>query len=167
MPDLLSHAFIAYTLCIFLGIRFPWITPQYVTVGMAGAFIPDVSKADFILGNELIGNALGLPFDWFGVHTLGGATVAALVGVTLTANEHRRRAAALLAVGASSHLLADALLFKTSGHSYPVLWPLTAYYPPTPGLYLSTDVWPSVVTGGVALGTWLLVRRFRGDQEID
>jgi hypothetical protein len=167
MPDLLSHAFIAYTLCTLLAVRYPWITPQYVTVGMAGAFVPDMAKVDLVLGNTIVGNAFGLPFDWFGLHTLGGATVAVLVGVTLVANEHRRGVAALLAVGAGSHLVTDALLLKASGHSYPLLWPLTAYRPPTPGLYLSTDVWPSIVTGGIALGAWLLVRHSGVDSPTD
>jgi hypothetical protein len=46
-----------------------------------------------------------------------------------------------------------------NGDSYPVLWPLTVYHPPTPGLYLSTDVWPAFATGTAALAAWLLVRR--------
>jgi len=167
MPDLLSHALIAYTLCTLLALRYPWVTPQYVTVGMAGAFVPDMAKVDLVLGNTTVGNAFGLPFDWFGLHTLGGSTVAVLVGVTLVASEDRRRVAGLLAVGAASHLIADVLLLKASGHSYPLLWPLTSYQPPTPGLYLSTDVWPSVVTGVMAFGTWLLVRRPEADPTTD
>lgn len=65
---------------------------------------------------------------------------------------------ALLSLGAGSHLLADALLVKAAGVSYPLFWPLTLYRPPTPGLYLSTDVWPSLLTGGIALATWYVVR---------
>jgi amino acid transporter len=87
------------------------------------------------------------------------ALVAVLVGVVAVASGERKRVAGLLALGAASHLLADALLLKASGRSYPLLYPLTQYYPPTPGLYLSTDPWPSVVTGVVALAAWLLVRR--------
>lgn len=158
MPDLLSHAFIAYALCTLLALRYRWLTPPYVTVGMAGAFVPDIAKVDLVVDHALVGNLLGVPFDWLGVHTLGGAAVAVLVGVTLAASEYRRRVAALLALGAGSHLAADALLLKASGRSYPVLWPLTGYHPPTPGLYLSTDLWPSVATGALALVAWLLVR---------
>jgi hypothetical protein len=167
MPDLLSHAFIAYTLCTLLSIRYPWITPQYVTVGMAGAFVPDMSKSYLALDSTTIGSTVGMPFDWFALHTLGGSAVAVLVGITLTPSEHRRRVGALLGVGAASHLVADALLLKASGHSYPLLWPLTRYHPPTPGLYLSADMWPSVVTGGIALGAWLLVRRPESDSTSD
>lgn len=159
MPDLLSHAFVAYTLCTLLAVRYRWLTPRYVTVGMAGAFVPDIAKIDLAVGGAVVGNALGVPFSWFGIHTLGGAAVAALVGVVLAASGERRRVAALLALGAASHLAADALLLKASGHSYPVLWPLTVYHPPTPGLYHSTDLWPSVATGAAALAAWLVVRR--------
>lgn len=167
MPDLLTHAFIAYTACTLLATRYAWLTPPYVTVGMAGAFIPDLAKADLVVDNASVGTLLGVPFDWGGLHTLGGATVAVLVGVTLVTNEVRRRVAALLALGAASHLLADALLLKASGRSYPLLWPLTAYHPPTPGLYRSSDIWPSVVTGGLALVTWLVVRRRNHDATTD
>jgi membrane-bound metal-dependent hydrolase YbcI (DUF457 family) len=159
MPDLLSHAFIAYTLCTLLALRNEWLSPQYVTIGMAGAFIPDMAKLDLVIDNVIVGNALGIPFNWFAMHTLGGAAIAVLIGVTLADAGERTRVGSLLALGAASHLLADALLIKASGRSYLVFWPITEYVPRTPGLYLSTDVWPSVVTGLLAFGTWILVRR--------
>jgi hypothetical protein len=65
----------------------------------------------------------------------------------------------LLALGAATHLAADALLVKPTGHSYPVLWPLTRYHPPTPGLYLSTDPWPTIAAGLVAVAAWAVARR--------
>ncbi len=37
MPDLLAHAFIAYSLCRVLSWRFDWLTTPYVTLGMVGA----------------------------------------------------------------------------------------------------------------------------------
>lgn len=159
MPDLLTHALVAYTVCTLLAVRYRWLTPQYVTVGMAGAFVPDIAKADLLVEGAVVGNAIGLPFDWFGIHTLGGSLVAVLVGVVLAAAEERVRVGALLSLGAGSHLLADALLRNASGRSYAVLWPLTPYHPPTPGIYHSTDLWPSVLIGGVALATWWFVRR--------
>jgi hypothetical protein len=159
MPDLLSHAFIAYTLCTLLALRYEWLSPQYVTVGMAGAFIPDMAKLDLVIDNVIVGNTLGIPFNWFAIHTLGGATIAVLVGVTFADATERTRVGGLLALGAASHLLADALLLKASARSYLVFWPVSKYVPPTPGLYLSTDLWPSIVTGLLALGTWILVRR--------
>jgi hypothetical protein len=168
MPDLLTHALLAYTICTLLSVRYRWLTPQYVTVGMAGAFVPDIAKAHLLLDSAVVGNAFGTPFDWFGVHTLGGSAAAVLVGVILVVADERRRVAVLLALGAGSHLAADAMLRTASGRSYAVLWPLTTYRPPTPGLYHSADVWPSLLMGVVALGAWWLVRRsgvVRGREE--
>ena len=158
MPDLLSHTFIAYTICTFLALHYEWLTPQYVTIGMAGAFIPDLAKITLVLENATIENLLGVPFDWFGLHTLGGVVVSVCIGVALATAAERKRVGALLALGAASHLTADALLLKASGRSYPIFWPLTEYVPPTPGLYLSTDLWPSLVTGALAVTAWYVVR---------
>lgn len=159
MPDLLSHAFIAYTLCTLLAFHYDWLTPQYVTIGMAGAFIPDLAKIDLVVGSSTVAAAIDAPFDWFALHTVGGVLVAVLVGVLLAAQDERRRVFALLALGAGSHLVADALLLKASGLSSPLLWPVTNTPIPTPGLYRSTDLWPSIVTGLIALATWYAVRK--------
>ncbi len=126
---------------------------------MAGAFIPDMAKIDLLIDGNTIAAALGVPFSWFGIHTLGGSLIAVLIGVVAVATSERRRVAALLSLGAGTHLLADAMLVKASGQSYALFWPLTQYHPPTPGLYLSTDLWPSLVTAGLAMGAWLAVRR--------
>lgn len=152
MPDLLAHALVAYTLATVLSWRYEWLSPAYVTVAMAGAFVPDLTKVNLVLASGLVETVLHVPFDWSGLHTLGGSLVSLTVGVVLVARRERRRVAALLALGAASHLLADALLRNPSGHSYPLFWPLSYVHPPTPGLYLSTDPAPMVVaalTAGV------------------
>jgi len=159
MPDLLSHALVAFVLGTLLSWRLGWLDPRYVTLVMAGAFVPDLAKIALALPAERVAATLDVPFDWFGLHTAGGAALAILVGVVLVPHRQRRRVATLLSIGAASHLLADALLLKASGHSYPLLWPLTDVAPPTPGLYLSTDLWPSVVLGGIALVIWVVDRR--------
>lgn len=159
MPDLLAHALIAYTLATLLALRYDWLSPTYVTVAMAGAFVPDLAKAHLLVPGTTVGSLLGLPFDWFALHTAGGAVLSVLVGVTVVAQDERRRVAALLALGAASHLVADALLLKASGRSYAVLWPLTQYHPPTPGLYLSTEPGPAVAAAAAALLSWYVVRR--------
>lgn len=158
MPDLLTHALVAFTICTLLRLRYGWLDAQYVTVGMAGAFVPDVAKIALLVDGSLVAVLIGRPFSWFGIHTLGGALLLLLVGVVLARRDERRPVGALLAVGAASHLLADALLFKLSGHSFPILWPITPYQPPTPGLYHSTDLWPSILLAGVAVCTWIGVR---------
>jgi len=158
MPDLLSHAFIAFTICTLLSLRYNWLTGEYVTVGMAGAFIPDMAKIKLLVDAAAVEAALGIPFNWLGVHTLGGAFVAVLVGTVVVNRADRRRVFMLLSLGAASHLFADSLLLKASGRSYEVLWPLTQYHPPTPGLYLSTDIWLTGVTGFAAVATYLFVQ---------
>jgi len=158
MPDLLTHTLLAYTLGMVFSWRYDWLTPQYVTVAMAGAFIPDLAKIGLVIPRNQIAALLGVPFNWFGIHTLGGVLLAALIGVVFVTPTSRRRVFALLSLGAGSHLLIDAFLVKVSGHSYPLLWPLTTYAPPTPGLYLSTDVLPAVVMGLIAGGVWFVDR---------
>lgn len=164
MPDLLAHAFIAYTIGRQLSWRYEWLSPTYVTVVMAGAFIPDLTKVDLLLPSGTVEHLLGLPFDWFALHTAGSALVAVLIGTVVVAPRERRRALALLSVGSASHLVADGLLLNPSGRSYAMFWPLTRYHPPTPGLYLSTQPEPTVVTGLVAFAVWLLTR-YRTRQE--
>jgi hypothetical protein len=150
MPDLLAHALIAYSAATVLSWRLAWLSPAYVTVAMTGAFIPDLMKIRLVLDEQIVAALLGVPFDWFALHTLGGAVVSLLVGVVLVAADERRRVAGLLGLGAGSHLLADALLLSPSGRSYPIVWPLSRINPPTPGLYLSTDPEPMVVAAAVA-----------------
>ncbi|EMA08278.1 metal-dependent hydrolase [Haloferax denitrificans] len=159
MPDLLSHALIAYSLATIASWRYDWITRPYVTAAMASAFIPDMAKAALVIPSARVAQLIGMPFDWFGLHTLGAVVCSVLIGVVLISQHERRRVGLLLSLGASSHLLADALLRKPTGLSYPLLWPLSRVYPPTPGLYLSTDIWPAVVLSIVAAVVWSVDKR--------
>ncbi len=161
MPDLLAHALIAYSLATLLSWRYEWLSPAYVTVAMAGAFVPDLAKATLLVSTSTMQSLLGVPFNWFALHTIGGSLVSIAIGVVLVRRAERTRVAALLCAGAVSHLLADALLLNPSGRSYPLLWPLTYYHPPTPGLYLSTDPEPMLVAAVVA-GVVFGVTRLRG-----
>jgi hypothetical protein len=160
MPDLLAHALLAYTLATLLSWRLDWLSPGYVTVAMAGAFVPDLVKIKLVVHGEVVATLLGLPFDWSPLHTLGGSAVSVAIGVALVADRERRRVAALLGLGAASHLLADALLRSPSGRSYPLAWPLSRLEPPTPGLYLSTDPAPTVVAALVAGVVSVAARRW-------
>jgi hypothetical protein len=155
MPDLLAHAFIAYTIATLLSWHYDWLTPAYKTILMAGAFIPDLTKIKLLISSGTVEQLLGIPFNWFALHTAGGALLSILIGVIVVAPGERRRTFALLSIGAASHLLADGLLLSPSGRSYAILWPLTRYHPPTPGLYLSTQPEPTLVAGFVAITTWV------------
>lgn len=161
MPDLLTHVLVAYALATALSWRYGWLSPAFVTAAMAGAMVPDLTKAAIVAHSFDVAAALGASFDWFALHTLGGTAVSVLVGVVVVRGRFRRRAALALALGAATHLALDALLVKVTGHSYAVFWPLTAWHPPTPGLLLSTDRWPTVVAVGVALAVYLVDRRAR------
>lgn len=158
MPDLLAHAFIAYTIGKLLSWRYDWFSPAYVTVVMAGAFIPDLTKIRLLIDSSTVEHLLGIPFSWDALHTLGGATIAILIGTLPVAPYIRARTSALLTVGAVSHLLADGLLLNPSGRSYAMLWPLTRYHPPTPGWYLSTQPEPTIVASLVAVLVWSVTR---------
>lgn len=156
MPDLLAHALIAYTLAVLLSWRYDWLTGPYVTVAMAGAFIPDMAKIRLILPSRM--KFFGVWIDWGGLHTGGAALLSVLIGVTLVAPRHRKRVFALLSLGAASHLVADALLSTVSGRSYAIFYPLTPYRPPTPGLYMSTQPEPTILAAVAALLVWLVTR---------
>lgn len=158
MPDLLAHVLLGYAVATLLSWRYDWLSPAYVTVAMAGAMIPDLAKADLLVPGGLVERALGVPFDWFALHTVGGVAVSVLVGAAVVRSDLRRRVAALLALGAATHLLADGLLVNPSGRSYAMLWPLTRWHPPTPGLYLSTQVEPTLAAGAGAAAVWLATR---------
>lgn len=165
MPDLLAHALIGYALGLLLSWRYDRPSPAHVTVVMAGAFVPDLSKARLFVPNRTVEAALGVPFDWFALHTAGGVLAAIAVGTAVVARAERVRVAALLSVGAGSHLLADGLLRKPSGHSYSMFWPVSQYHPPTPGLYLSTQPDPTVAAAAFAGVVWLATRYRRRESE--
>lgn len=154
MPDLLAHALIAYGICRLLAWRYDWIGPAYVTAGMAGAFVPDLVKIYLVVPSARMEALLGVPFEWQALGTGGAAVLFVLIGATVVVPQVRRRTTALIAVGAASHLVTDALLLNPTGRSYAVFWPLTRYHPPTPGLYLSTQVWPTLAAGAFALAVW-------------
>ena len=154
MADLLTHVLVAYILAVLFSFRYDWITPSMVTVAMLGAVVPDLAKIGLVVPNARVKSLLGLPFDWWALHMLGGTLVAITIGALLTGPAYRRRVFLLLALGAVSHHVLDALLINPSGYSYALLWPLTTYHPPTPNLYLSSDRWPALASAIVAIVVW-------------
>lgn len=163
MPDLLAHTFLAYSLATVASWRYEWLTRPYVTAAMAGAFIPDMAKVVLVIPSARVEHLIGVPFDWLGLHTAGAAICSVLIGVLLVRQDVRFRVGMALALGASSHLVADAFLRKPTGVSYPLLWPFSRVHPPTPGLYLSTDMWPAIALGGLAVVVYLVNQRIGDD----
>ncbi|MFA1610803.1 metal-dependent hydrolase [Halobellus rubicundus] len=165
MPDLLAHTFIAYSVCRVLSWRFEWISSPYLTLGMVGAFIPDLVKVRLLLPGRTVEQLLGIPFAWGSLHTGGGLVVSILIGVVLLSASERRKGGVMLTVGAVSHSVADMMLLTPMGRSnQQLLWPLLQYKIPSPGLYLSTQPEPTLVTGVVAGIVWLIHRSQMGDR---
>lgn len=158
MPDLLANVFIAYSICRVASWRWEWLTTPYVTLGMVGAFIPDLVKIKLLFPSETVERVLGIPFDWGSLATGGGTLLSLCIGLVLLASTERRRGGILLSVGAGSHLLADSLLLTPTGHSVQLFWPVLQYKVPSPGLYLSTQPEPMLVTGGIAGVVWVIHR---------
>lgn len=167
MPDLLAHAFLAYAVCRVLSWRWEWLTTAYVTVGMVGALIPDLTKVSLVVPNHAMEALVGVPFSWYSLGSGGGVVVSVLVGVVLAASEVRRPVGIALGLGAGSHLLADSLLLTPTGYSTQLLWPLAQVRTPTPGLYLSTQPEPTVVTGAIAAVIWVFHGRYVGPARTD
>lgn len=158
MPDLLAHVFIAYSICRVASWRIEWLTTPYVTLGMVGAFIPDIVKINLVFPSARIEEMLGVPFDWGSLATGGGTLLSVCIGVVLLSSNERRQGGLLLGIGAVSHLLADSLLLTPTGRSVQLFWPLSQYRVPSPGLYLSTQPEPMFVTGAIALLVWAIHR---------
>lgn len=156
MADLLTHVLVAYVLATLASIRYEWISPAHVTAAMAGAMIPDLNRLELVVPPELVESAVGIPISWTAFHTLGGSLLVVAIGVLCVPREYRRGVAAMALLGMASHHALDLLVTNPTGHTYPVLWPLSAYHPPTPGLYLSSDRWPAAVAGVAAAAAWYL-----------
>jgi membrane-bound metal-dependent hydrolase YbcI (DUF457 family) len=157
MPDLLTHALVAYVLAAAAA-RSDRLHDRYVPVVMVGGVAPDAMKLSVVLGFD-VGVLFGLPYSTWGIHTLGGVVVLAGLGALTIRASDRRVAALALAVGGASHLLLDAFVIRVDGLAPPYLFPLTGWLPPAGNLYASTDVWPAVVALAVAVPVWLLRRR--------
>lgn len=162
MAEMLTHVLAAYACATALSWRYEWVTPQYVTVAMAGAMIPDFNRIDLFVPAAALWGLLGVPFNWGAFHTLGASLLVVSIGALTVPARHRRKVFAMLMLGMLSHHALDQFLVTASGHSYAVLWPLTQYHPPTPGVYLSTDRWPAIVAVFLAASCWAIDRRYFG-----
>lgn len=159
MPDLLTHVLAGYILGTILSFRYEWIRPAHVTVVMIGATLPDLAKVELVVSRHEVASALGVPWDWFALHTLGGTVVTLLLWSLLVGPAHRRRVVVLLAVGVASHHVLDGLLVTRTGYTYPIFWPLTDYRPPAGNLFYSSDWWPAALSSATAAVLWQLRRR--------
>jgi membrane-bound metal-dependent hydrolase YbcI (DUF457 family) len=122
-------------------------------------------KIRLLLPSSTVEAALGIPFSWSPIHRPGGTAICVMIGVVLVNEIRRRHTLFILTLGAASHLLADLLLTKASGRAFPILWPLTRWQPPTPGLSLDTHPEPTIVAAGLAIIAWAMTRWQRRSTE--
>lgn len=159
MADLLTHVLVAYSLAATLSLRDERITPAAVTLAMIGATVPDLNRIGLVIPGAAVTAALGVPFSWKALLTVGGIAVVIAIGTLLVPPRLRRLTVAMCCLGAASHVALDYLLLFPSGYAHPYLWPLIDHALPGPNLYLSSDRWPAAVA--IAAATVVTVVRRR------
>jgi len=149
MADLLSHVLVVYVVLTVAHWRVDWITRPWIPVGMGGAAIPDLVKVNVVLDGSSVSAALGVPFAWSPLSTLGGVVLVAGVVALAFDGRYRARAFAFLLGGGLASLVVDGLRVYADGRAGPWLYPLTWWRPPTPSLYVTSD--PRVLVIAVLL----------------
>jgi len=139
MADLLSHLLAAYAVLTIASWRVDWLDRRWVAVGMGGAAIPDLVKLNLVLEAHIVENALGIPFSYSPLSTLGGVVLVAGLITLAFDRRHWRRVFALVTVGGVLSLVGDGLRAYADGTASAWLYPLTNWRPPTPSLYVSSD----------------------------
>jgi len=157
MPDLLTHVLVAYV----VGAAAVWWTDtpdRYLPVVLVGAAAPDAMKATVLLGITA-GTVSGIPYSFWGLHTLGGVAVLSGVGAVTLAAADRRVGFGFLFAGGVSHLLLDLFVIRVDGVGPPYLFPVSGWLPPAGNLYASADLWTIPVAVALALPVWIARRR--------
>lgn len=158
MTELLTHVLAGYIIGTVLSFRLDWLRAPYVTVVMVGAILPDMTKVAIVIPPESVEAVLGIPFDWFALHTPFGTVITAGIGALLVGDGHRQRVFVLLLVGGVSHFVLDAILISPSRFSSVLLWPFYTAHVPLPMLVLSSDRWPAIIAASVAGVVWFARR---------
>ena len=167
MADVHTHVLAGFIVGTLLSFRYDWLGPEHVTLVMIGALAPDFIKINILISDAAVTALLGIPFSWAPLHQLGGAVLVILLGSLLPAPEYRTRAFALFAIGVATHFVLDWLLLTATGYAFPVFWPLTEWRPPAGNLYLSSDRWPALVAGMLAVGVWYVRVRVWGEPAVE
>jgi hypothetical protein len=139
MAVLLTHILVPYVILTVAGWQFNWLTKRWIAIGMAGAAIPDLMKIQILLDDNVIESILGIPFSYAPVSSLGGVLLIA-GGITVFFETQRRRIFSFLLFGALSSLVVDGLRVFADGRSGFWLYPFSWWRPPTPSLYVTSDV---------------------------
>jgi len=153
MTDLLTHVLTAYVLSTLAVWRLDRVRPRHVPLAMAGAAVPDAAKVYFVLGG-IRHTVAGVEVSLLALQTLGVAVAFTLVGGVLVTPSERGVAVPALLGGVGLHVVLDYLVVRTGGYAPPYLYPVTWAELPSANVYLSSDVWPSVVAVAVAAAVW-------------
>lgn len=140
MADLLTHVLVVYAVLTVASWRIDWLTSPWIAVAMGGVAIPDLVKIDIVLDDATIETAVNVPFSWASISTLGGVLVVAGIITLAFGRPYRRRAFAFLVGGGLASLVVDGLRVYADGRAAPWLYPFTWWRPPTPSLYVTSDV---------------------------
>jgi hypothetical protein len=139
MADLLTHVLVPYVLLTVASWQFNWLTKRWIVIGMAGAAIPDLVKLGIVLDDAVIESLLGMPFSYSPISSLGGVLLIA-GAIAIFFERHRQRVLLFLLFGGLSSLVVDGLRVFADGRSGFWLYPVTWWRPPTPSLYVTSDI---------------------------
>ncbi|MFC7076780.1 hypothetical protein [Haloarcula halophila] len=88
MADLLTHLLAPLIVLTVVGWRVEWLETRLIALVMGGAAIPDLVKVGIVLDSTLVRTALGVPFSYAPLSTLGGVLMVAGLITLLFARRH-------------------------------------------------------------------------------
>jgi hypothetical protein len=164
MADLLTHVLVAYVLLTVASWRVEAITTRWITIGMAGAAIPDLIKIQLLLPRGFVTDLVGIETSLAPISTFGG--VLLIAGAIAVFFERERRVAyAYLVGGGCTSLVVDGLRVFVTGRSGHWLYPFTWWQPPTPSLYVTSDPRVPAIAVAVSLVVYVVDRSIADPRE--
>ena len=161
MAEWLSHVFLGFAVFTVASWGVSWLTERWIAVGVVGSILPDLSRIELVVSEDWVTAVTGIPFDWSGIHTLGGVVLMAGIGALLfDTRKQQVRAYALLLTGALVHVLIDIPQRYADGETLTnlYLFPVSSWRGVTPGWYVSADRWVVVIAGVVAVVVFVVDR---------
>lgn len=158
MTDLLTHVLTAYVLATVGTWQFSWLQTRHVPLAMLGGAIPDTAKVYLLLGS-IRTTVFGVELSWLALQTVGAGLAFTVLGGLLVPPRERRQVLASLGGGVSLHIILDYFVVRAGGYAPPYLYPLTWAQLPAGNVYLSSDIWLSVVATILAASVWAINRR--------
>lgn len=148
MADLLTHVLVPYVLLTVLG-WFVGVPRRWTPVAMGGAVLPDLVKVGSVVDRVVVQEALGLPFSYAPVSSVGGVLVTAAGVTVLFERTAWARVYGLLVFGGGVSLVVDGARVFVDGAAGYWLYPVWIR-PPTPSLYVTSDYRVTITAVAVA-----------------